>query len=131
MNCQVIAVIASGSGKEIVNGKLTEVGEDASSGDYVYRIDLAKVPEGGPYKIVVDGIGCSYPFGVGGEFSKMLAHQLFRAQYLQRCGCPIDEPDIRKDPCHTLIYKVNGPIGEANIDVAGNEPTFVMLWWIS
>lgn len=119
-------VIETVSGKEVAGGRLSEVGENASSGDFVYRIDLASVPEGGPYKIVVDGIGCSYPFGVGGEFSKMLAHQLFRAQYLQRCGCPIDEPDIRKDPCHTLIYKVNGPIGEANIDVAGNEPTFTM-----
>ncbi len=110
--------------KVVANGKLAEIGEDASSGDFVYRIDLAKVPEGGPYKVVVDGIGCSYPFGVGGEFSKRLAHTIFRAQYLQRCGCPIDDPAIRKDPCHTLIYKVNGPIGEANIDVVGNESTF-------
>ncbi len=110
--------------KVVAEGKLAEVGNDASSGDYVYRIDLAKVPEGGPYKIVVDGIGCSYPFGVGGEFSKRLAYTIFRAQYLQRCGCPIDDPAIRKDPCHNLIYNVDGPIGEANIDVVGNESTF-------
>ncbi|MEZ5104419.1 MAG: glycoside hydrolase family 9 protein [Draconibacterium sp.] len=118
------SVIEIETGKKVSKGKLFEVGKDASSGDFVYRIDLTSVPEGGPYKIVVDGIGRSYPFGVGGEFSKMLAHTIFRAQYLQRCGCPIEEPAIRKDPCHTLIYKVNGPIGEANIDVAGNEPTF-------
>ena len=110
--------------KEVADGKLTEVGEDASSGGFVYRINLAEVPEGGPYKIVVDGVGCSYPFGVGGEFSDRLAYTIFRAQYLQRCGCPIDDPEIRKDPCHTLIYDVDGPIGEANIDVAGDEPTF-------
>ena len=114
------------SGKIVATGRLTEVGEDVSSGGFVYRIDLASVPEGGPYKIAVDGYGCSYPFGVGGEFSKMLAHTIFRAQYLQRCGCPINDPDIRKHACHTLIYKVNGPIGEANIDVVGNEPTFTM-----
>ena len=110
--------------KTVVNGKLTEIGDDTFSGDHVYRIDLSEVPEGGPYKIVVDGIGCSYPFGVGGEFSKRLAYTIFRAQYLQRCGCPIDDPAIRKDPCHTLIYDVDGPIGEANIDVVGNESTF-------
>ncbi len=110
--------------KSVAEGKLTEVGDDASAGGFVYRIDLAKVPEGGPYKIVVDGMGCSYPFGVGGEFSNRLAYTIFRAQYLQRCGCPIDDPEIREDPCHTLIYDVDGPIGEANIDVAGNEPTF-------
>lgn len=114
------------TGKTVFNGTLKELGEDVSSGGFVYRIDLSSVPEGGPYKIAVKGFGCSYPFGVGGEFSKMLAHTIFRAQYLQRCGCPIHDPNIRKDACHTLIYRVNGPIGEANIDVAGNEPTFTM-----
>jgi endoglucanase len=117
-------VFQTATGKSVMKGKLKEIGEDASSGGFVYRIDLSGVPEGGPYKIAVEGIGCSYPFGVGGEFSKMLAHTIFRAQYLQRCGCPVNDPDIRKSACHTLVYKVNGPIGEANIDVAGNEPTF-------
>ncbi len=114
------------TGKTVFNGKLMEYGEDISSGGFVYRIDLSSVPEGGPYKIAVKGFGSSYAFGIGGEFSKMLAHTIFRAQYLQRCGCPVHDPDIRKEACHTLIYRVNGPIGEANIDVAGNEPTFKM-----
>jgi endoglucanase len=113
-----------GTGKAITTGKLEEIGEDAGSGDYVYRIDLANVPEGGPYKITVKGYGSSYPFGVGGEFARRMAYTLFRAQYLQRCGCPILKPDIRKKPCHTLIYDVDGPIGEANIDVKGDERTF-------
>jgi endoglucanase len=112
------------SGKEILSGQLTLFGEDSSSGDYVYRIDLSGVPEGGPYKIAVNGYGCSYPFGVGGEFIKQAAYTMFRAQYLQRCGCPIEKPDIRKKACHTLIYDVDGPIGEANIVVKGDEPTF-------
>jgi endoglucanase len=103
---------------------LTEIGKDEGSGDYVYRIDLASVPEGGPYKIAVQGYGSSHPFGVGGEFTRRLAHFLFRAQYLQRCGCPILKPDIRENACHTLIYDVDGPIGEANIDVKGDERTF-------
>ena len=117
-------VINSKSGKSVFKGKLTEFGHDETSGDYVYRINLADVPEGGPYKIAVEGYGCSYPFGIGGEFSKMLAYKIFRAQYLQRCGCPVDDPKLRKDPCHTLIYDVDGPIGEANIVVTGNEKTF-------
>lgn len=112
------------SGKVITAGKLVSLGMDSSSGDFVYRIDLAKVPEGGPYKIAVKGYGCSYPFGVGGQFMKKTAYTLFRAQSYQRCGCPIDSPDIRKKACHTLVYDVDGPIGEANIVVQGNEPTF-------
>jgi len=112
------------SGKVIAKGKLQELGNDASSGDYVYRIDLSSVPEGGPYKIVVKGYGSSYQFGVGGEFSKKLAYITFRGQYLQRCGCPIEIPNIRKKACHTRIYDVDGPIGEANVEVKGTEPSF-------
>jgi endoglucanase len=112
------------TGKTVTTGKLEEIGADTGSGDYVYRINLAGVPEGGPYKVTVKGYGSSFPFGVGGEFSKRLAYTIFRAQYLQRCGCPILKPDIRKKACHTLIYDVDGPIGEANIDVKGDERTF-------
>lgn len=114
------------TGKTVMTGKLEEIGPDGGSGDYVYRIGLTGVPEGGPYKITVKGFGSSYPFGVGGQFSKKLAYTLFRAQYLQRCGCPILKPDIRKKPCHTLVYEVDGPIGEANIDVKGDERTFLV-----
>ena len=113
-------------GKVVMTGKMKEIGDDVSSGGFVYRIDLSDVPEGGPYKVVIPGFGSSYPFGVGGEFSRRLAHTIFRAQYLQRCGCPVLEPEIRLKPCHTLIYEVEGPIGEANIDVKGDEPTFIM-----
>lgn len=112
------------SKKTVASGRLREIGQDEGSGDYVYRIDLADVPEGGPYKVAAKGYGSSHPFGVGGAFSKKLAYTIFRAQYLQRCGCPIHIPDIRKNSCHTLIYDVDGPIGEANIDVQGDERTF-------
>lgn len=112
------------SGDVVMNGTLLEVGNDKTSGDFVYRIDLSKVLEGGPYKICVKGFGSSYPFGVGGEFVRRAAYLQFRAQYLQRCGCPVVKPDIREKACHTIIYDVDGPIGEANIVVKGNEPTF-------
>jgi endoglucanase len=101
------------NGATIAQGTLRPIGEDASSGDFVYRIDLSAVPEGGPYKIAVQGYGCSYPFGVGGDFSRRLGYVSFRSLYHQRCGCPIVEPyawNIKPDPCHTTIYQVNGPI---------------------
>jgi endoglucanase len=121
------AVLNTADGAVIAQGKLQALGQDASSGDVVYRIDLSAVPEGGPYKISVKGYGCSYPFGVGGDFSRRLGHVAFRSLYHQRCGCPIVEPyawNIKPDPCHTTIYQVNGPIGEANLVVKGDEPTF-------
>lgn len=108
-------------------GILQSLGEDSSSGDFVYRIDLAAVPEGGPYKISVKGYGCSYPFGVGGDFSRRLGYVSFRSLYYQRCGCPVVEPygwNIKPEPCHTTIYQVNGPITEARLPVTGKEPSF-------
>jgi endoglucanase len=120
-------VLSMATGQTVAQGTLQEVGEDASSGDFVYRIDLSAVPEGGPYKISVKGYGCSYPFGVGGDFSRRLSHISFRALYHQRCGCPVHAPyawDIKMKPCHTTVYDTNGPIGEARLVVTGNEPNF-------
>jgi endoglucanase len=115
------------TGETVAQGTLREIGQDASSGDFVYRIDLSAVPEGGPYQIAVKGYGCSYPFGVGGDFSRRLGYVSFRALYHQRCGCPVHAPyawDIKMKPCHTTVYQVNGPIGEARLVVTGNEPNF-------
>jgi endoglucanase len=115
------------TGATVAQGMLREIGQDTSSGDFVYRIDLSAVPEGGPYKIAVKGYGCSYPFGVGGDFSRRLGYVSFRALYHQRCGCPVHAPyawDIKMKPCHTTVYNVNGPIGEARLVVTGNEPNF-------
>jgi len=115
------------NGDRVAQGTLREIGQDASSGDFVYRIDLSAVPEGGPYKISVKGYGCSYPFGVGGDFSRRLGHVSFRALYHQRCGCPIQAPyawNIRMKPCHTTVYDTNAPIREARLVVTGSEPNF-------
>jgi endoglucanase len=115
------------TGTVVAQGTLGQAVTDASTGESVHRINLSAVPEGGPYKIAVAGYGCSYPFGIGCDFSRRLAHIMFRAQYHQRCGCPVKAPyasDIRMNPCHTTIYDVDGAIGEANVDVTGTEPSF-------
>ncbi len=120
------------SGQEVASGTLTNLtssNPDWSSGDYVYRINLSAVPAGGPYRIVVSGYGCSYPFGVGGDFSRRLAYVAFRALYYQRCGCPIVMPyahaNIRPYPCHTNIYDNESPddpsSGSINVSTSGPE----------
>jgi endoglucanase len=114
------------TGEQVAQGTLQQIGQDESSGDFVYRIDLSGVPEGGPYRISVKGYGCSYPFGVGADFSRCLGHVAFRSLYYQRCGCPIVEPyaraNIRPKPCHTLIYDTLSRSVEANVKVNGTEP---------
>jgi endoglucanase len=123
--------VIDGKGRKVTTGTVTEIGEDRSSGDYVYRIDLSSVPEGGPYKVVVKGFGSSYPFGVGGDFARKIAWTSFRALYHQRCGVPVVKPyaewDIRTKPCHETVYLTYGPIGEARLRVTGEEPT-IKAW---
>ena len=118
-------------GKKVAGGTLQEIGQDKSSGDFVYRIDLSAVPEGGPYKVSVKGYGVSWPFGVGANYSKQVAWLSFRALYQQRCGVPVVKPyadwDIRTKPCHETIYLTYGPIGEARLKVTGEEPT-IKAW---
>ena len=105
-------------GKKVTSGQLVEIGDDRSSGDHVYRIDLAGVPEGGPYKIVVEGYGSSYPFGVGGQFSQKLSYVSFRSLFNQRCGIQIIEP------YSDFSYRT---INEASLIVKGDEPT-IQAW---
>lgn len=128
-------VFNSFTGAQVAQGTLqlvTTNGPDSSSGDYVYRIDLSAVPEGGPYNISVSGHGCSYPFGVGADFSRRLAYVAFRALYYQRCGCPLIRPyahaNIRPTPCHTDIYDNQSPDNPSSsqINVSTNStPLFV------
>ena len=117
--------------KKVASGTLQEIGADASSGDFVYRIDLSGVPEGGPYRVSVKGYGASWPFGVGGDYSRKVAWTSFRALYQQRCGVPVVKPyadwDIRTKPCHEDVYLTYGPIGEANLRVTGEEPV-IKAW---
>jgi hypothetical protein len=98
------------TGEQVASGTLQQIGtgQDTSSGDYVYRMDLSGVPEGGPYIVSVSGYGCSYPFGVGGDFSRRLGYVAFRSLAYNRCGSPLIQPyawaNIRPYPCHTNVY---------------------------
>lgn len=120
-------VIEVNTEKLVTQGVLEEIGESKNSGDHVYRIDLSKVPEGGPYKIIVKGYGSSYPFGVGGEFSDRLAHVQFRGLLHQRCGMEQKKPyfdhNIR-ETCHTLTYLTDSPSKEAKVDFTNADSTF-------
>jgi endoglucanase len=115
--------------KTIAQGTLKDIGACENAGDHVYRIDLSAVPEGGPYKITVKGYGCSYPFGVGGMFSRRLAYVQFRGLMHLRCGMELKQPYCDYDyrgACHTQIYVTNSPIAEASINVGGNDPLVEM-----
>lgn len=113
------------SGENITNGVLIELGENENSGDFVYRMDLSRVPEGGPYQIVVKGFGSSYPFAVGGEYAKRLAYVSFRGLLYERCGIEQKQPyfdhDIR-EICHPAVYVTDSPYREARVEISPSDP---------
>lgn len=112
------------SGKSVTGGTLTEMGASENSGDFVSRIDLSGVPEGGPYKVVVKGYGRSYPFAVGGQYAKRLAYVSFRGLLYERCGIEQKKPyfdfDIR-EICHPTVYVTNSPYREAQVEISPND----------
>ena len=118
-------VVEIDTGKKIAAGELEEVGPCENAGDFVYRMDLSNVPAGGPYKIVVQGVGCSFPFGVGGAFSDRLAYVSFRGLLHERCGMeqktPYFDHDIR-DACHTRVYVTDSKPREAKVDFSPDDP---------
>ncbi|WP_025665470.1 glycoside hydrolase family 9 protein [Aquimarina megaterium] len=89
------------SGKLIYWGDDTDIGL-ATSGEHVYRIDLSNVPVGGPYHIVVNGVGRSYSFGVGNNYLRKIAEVHARGMFHQRCGIELKRPytEYEREICH-------------------------------
>lgn len=113
------------SGKSVTSGTMVALGANENSGDFVYRIDLSKVPEGGPYFVEVKGYGRSYPFGVGGVFSQKLSYISFRGLLYERCGIEQKKPyfdyDIR-EICHPTVYVTDSPSREAKVTISPSDP---------
>ncbi|UXI70256.1 glycoside hydrolase family 9 protein [Tahibacter amnicola] len=63
-----------------------------AGGEHVYHLALGAVPEGGPYFVVVDGVGRSPPFGMGASASREIAYVVTRGLYHQRCGMALATP---------------------------------------
>jgi endoglucanase len=118
-------VIESISGLAIAAGMLVDLGYNQNSNDYIYRIDLSEVPEGGPYTIIVEGYGRSHPFGVGGVFADRLAYIAFRGLLYERCGMeqkqPYFEHDVRGS-CHTRVYVTDSEPREAKVTFSDSDP---------
>ncbi|AEV30028.1 glycosyl hydrolase family 9 [Sphaerochaeta pleomorpha str. Grapes] len=93
-------------GKAEFRGDDTKVEKNlVSSGEYVYRLDLSAVPEGGPYVIQIEGCGVSYPFEISYTAVEHIAYTYTRGLYHQRCGIALQKPytEFTRDACHTEV----------------------------
>lgn len=104
-------------------------GDTISSGEYVYRLDLADVPSGGPYRIHIPHWGVSHPFSITYEAIDTIATTALRGLYHQRCGMALEQPytDYTREACHTKLSITRTPWNSSPvIEVAKGSPTITI-----
>lgn len=85
-------VVDDATGKPIHQGSITlRADEDKLSGERVYEMDLSPL-KAGAYHIVIDDLGRSSRFAIGGEAVADSYRQTNRAYYHQRAGVALTEP---------------------------------------
>ncbi len=111
-------------------GDETNVSEHTiSSGEYVYRLDLADVPSGGPYRIHIPLWGVSHPFSITYEAIDTMAATVLRGLYHQRCGMALESPytEYTHEACHTKVSITRTPWVDAPaIEVDANVPVIAI-----
>ena len=122
------SVVASGIAE--YRGDDTEVSpKKVSSGEYVYRLDLTKVPSGGPYVVLLEGAGISPSFHISNEKVETIASTYSRFLYHQRCGLALEQPytDFVRDACHTEVALTRKPWSKGGgIVVSQTDPRIPM-----
>ncbi len=121
-------VVASGIAE--YRGDDTEISSDnVSSGEYVYRLDVSKVPSGGPYQILLDGCGISHSFYISNEKVGTIASTYARFLYHQRCGIALEEPftEYVRDACHTQVALSRTPWSKNGKIVVKEEDPIVEM----
>ncbi len=114
-------VVDEKTGKPVFYGSAVYFGDDTgthgvSSGEHVYHLDLLSVPAGGPYFVSVKGLGRSYPFGIGDDYSRHIAYVHTRGLYHQRCGTALEKPytEYTRGICHTEVAHTKVPWGASS-----------------
>lgn len=79
-------------GKMVLTGTLSEPIADQASRQTVRRADFSALQADGIYRVVVDGVGSSYPFAIGEAVYDDALASMLRSYTLQRSGIDIDDP---------------------------------------
>lgn len=89
------------NGDVVYSNSLLYRGYDVSSGDEVYVGDFTSLTSKGTYYIEVPGVGVSCQFLISDDVYFDLFIKSLRAFLLQRCGCELNEPELKHGACHT------------------------------
>ncbi len=98
--------IIDSAGKQKFDGLLvsrTDVGFTSPAYQRVYEADFTKFTAPGEYRILVPGIGASFPFRIEDSVAAAFARTYALGIYHQRCGTANEMPFTRftHGPCHT------------------------------
>ena len=94
-------VVEDANDKEVLSGQLrilrrARESEDARDRNYnqadVYGMDLSGLDTPGTYRVVVKGVGCSYPFEIGDAVWEKAFYHSARSFYHQRSGIELKKP---------------------------------------
>ena len=77
-------MVVSKSGEKVHEGKMVKTGIWDSSGETVIMGDFSKVTLPGEYRVMVKGLGTSWPFTIGAGIYNDVAKASMRSFYLQR-----------------------------------------------
>jgi endoglucanase len=96
--------VVDSEGSVALRGSLGTVAEDPDSGDRVRAADFSSVRRAGSYRIVVDGVGESWPFKIADDAYRRAYYLAMRSYYGQRCGTAVDLgrefPGYAHGACH-------------------------------
>jgi endoglucanase len=82
--------VVDSEGSVALRGSLGAATEDPDSGDRVRAADFSSIRSAGIYRIVVDGVGESWPFKIADDAYRRVYYLAMRSYYGQRCGTAVD-----------------------------------------
>lgn len=111
------------TGRTVFQGQLRRVTDhDPFSGDAVWDADFTSLRQPGRYKLVVDGVGESFPFEIRDDLYDNLFRDAVRFYYLQRCGIALEPKyagPFAHEACHLGDRQALTRDGKEQRDVSG------------
>ncbi|KAF0095516.1 MAG: endoglucanase [Puniceicoccaceae bacterium 5H] len=105
---ETFRVIDLDTGESVLEGKLTSAVDWPLSGETLQQADFSKLDDAGHYRLLVDDLGLSHDFDVGGKERRDLLISTIRGFYLHRVSTAL-EPEY--------AGKFARPLGHPDMDV--------------
>jgi endoglucanase len=122
-DCTTFQVVSAADGAVVHEGGIVLAASDPLSGERPGRMDLAAVGPG-RYRIIVPGVGASFPFRIGEGAERELAFHTQRAFFHQRAGFELTKEftDFPRPASHLDVYESGYMVGNRSYTPRPGEP---------